>query len=73
VCVNAVHDLPVVVPSIWSIFTVISNDDTPLSSSMGSIILFLPLIKYDGFSNPTVIAIQRMKRNFSQKGVFTRK
>jgi len=62
--VNAVHDLPVVVPSISSILTVISNDALPLSSTMGSIILFLSLTKYDGLSNLTVTAIQRMKGNF---------
>jgi len=61
----------VIVPSISSILTVISNDDTPLSSSMDSIILFFSLTKYDGFLNLTVIAIQRIKRNFSQYGIFT--
>jgi len=65
VYVNVIYDLPVVLPSISSILTVISNDAVPLSSRMGSIIL-LSLTVYDGFSNLTVIAIQRMERKFYQ-------
>ena len=64
---SVVYDLPFVLPSISSTLTVISNDALPLSSSMGSIILFLSLTKYDGFSNLTVIAIQKMKRNYLNK------